>query len=126
MTQARNPPNASTAPAKAIVSSFFLVLGLIAVSSDYTMCRIDTRDSVIEYVYSCHRFRRLVAPTMATLSGLPPTVRIRPWFGRRFGTDTAPGLSTWSTPPDPLNRIHSRRSDLIGRGFGTSEPLGRS
>jgi len=50
----------------------------------------------------------------------------RSWTGRRLGTDAAPGLLRWSTSPDLLNHIHSRRPDPYERGLGTTEPLGKS
>ena len=72
------------------------------------------------------RLRRQAAPSSAIAFGFPATLRTRPWTGRRSGTDADPGLSRCSTPPDPLNHIHSRRPDLYGGGLGTIEPLCRS
>jgi len=74
----------------------------------------------------CRRLRQQAASSLAIAFGFPATLRTRPWTGRRLDTNADPGLSRCSTPPDPRNRIHSRRPDLYGGGLGTTEPLDKS
>jgi hypothetical protein len=90
------------------------------ISSFCFLCR-----SYVSLTWVQRRQSRL-SPSSAIAFGFPPTLRTRPWTGRRSDTDAAPGLSRCSTPPKPLNHIHSRRPDLYGGGLGTTEPLGRS
>ena len=63
------------------------------------------------HVGARRRLRRQAAPSSAIVSGVPSTFRARPWNERMTGRGAAPGLSRCSTPPEPLNHIHSRRLD---------------
>ena len=71
------------------------------------------------------RLRQQAASSSALLS-IPSTFHTRPWTGHSSDTDAAPGLSSCSSPPDLLNHIHSRRRDLCGGSFATTELLRRS
>lgn len=71
------------------------------------------------------RLRQHAASSSALLSGFLPR-STRPWTERMSGRGAAPGLSRCSSPPDLLNHIHSRRRDLCGGSFATTELLRRS
>ena len=68
----------------------------------------------------------MLPPSPAIAFGFPASLRTRPWTWRRSGRGAAPGLSRYSTPPDPPNHTHNRMPDLHGGGLGTTEPLHKS